>query len=430
MSVRLGLAVGEGELLAAAVEGIGPRARVSATLRVPFAGPTGIEEALRQVGERFRQPRVALAPAASDVWIKLVALPPLPPADRVRMLEMEAERYFPVRGEPVVVDSPAAGLVTAARAADVEALVLRVEESVGPVRAVVPAPLAAVRAWCALDRSLRGRPFAVVSRRGRWWDLAVARGDVLLGYARFLAPEPRALADALAAAVEPGGLLPRILLVGEDDAAELVAALEGRLPGAIVERRRELVRGVPAELAPAVGLALGPPGGLLPAGHRARLERGAQRRTAAWAGAAALAGLLMLSAGPWTRSRSAAELAAEARRLAPRADSATVLLRQVHDARARVAFTDSLTRARPDWLGALAELTRRLPQGSYLTSLRGDAASGTLEVQGYAGSASAIVPLLEQSPRFSEVESTEPIARRAVGGVELENFSVRLKVGR
>ncbi|HEX2090790.1 MAG TPA: PilN domain-containing protein [Longimicrobiaceae bacterium] len=438
MSDRLGVAVGSGEIRAAYVERRGGRIRVRRALRVPCPGLGTLDEALREVHERLvpgRSTPAGVAPPPGEVWLKLLALPPLPAADRARMVEMDADRFFPVRGEPVLVDVPAEGPVAAARAAEIEALVTRVEESLGPVRAVEPAPRAAARGWAALDPSLRRRSFAVLARQGAWWDLAVARGGTLLGHARFLSPEPRALAEALAAAVESGAARPRVLLAldPDDDSAEvagITVAIEERLPGTVVERRTEIVPGVPASFAPAVGLAVGPEGGLLPAPHRERLRRSARRRTAGWAAAAVLAAGVFFAIGPLGRSRSAAELEAEAARLAPRADTASRLLEEAHRARSRVAFTDSLARARPDWVGILAELTRRLPQGAYLTQLRAQAESRTIEVRGYAGSASAIVPILERSPRFDSVASIEATTRRLVGAVELENFAVRLKVVR
>jgi len=433
---RVGVAVAEGELRTALVERIGSRVRVRGVHRTHIAGARTLDDAIRDAAEVLapgRRAEVGVALSPRDAWLKLLALPPLPPADRTRLVEMEAERYFPVRGEAVLADASSEGPVAAARADAVEALVGRVEETLGRVVGVEPQARAAVRAWAALQPALGRGVFATVTRTGGWWEVSVARGGTLLGHARLLGAEPEAVADALASAVQQGGVLPRVL-IGVDPAEEewlasrLAGAIEARLPGTVAEACGELAPGVPAEFAAAIGAALAPAGGLLPASHRERLSASGRRRTTAWVGAAALAFLLFLGAGPWREARRAKALEAEAAALAPRADAAAELLERVRRSTATIRFTDSLDAARPRWLDALEELGRRLPPGAYLTEFQADAEKQTVEIRGYAGRASAIVPLLEQSPRFSGVESVEPVTRRTVGSVELENFAIRMQV--
>lgn len=433
MSRQVGIVLGMDCVRGVVAARIRGRIRVDAVAAVPFSGSEPVDEVLRELHRRLEPERalpVGLAPPPADSWLKLLPLPPATAADRARMVELEAERFFPVRGEAVVVDVPAQGPVAAAHAAALEAWVARVEEGFGPVRAVEPAARGLVRAFAALDRGLRKRVFAVLLADGRWWDMAIARDGVLLGHARFLAPEPASLADALAVATEPAGMLPRVIVAGADarDATAVTAALEVRLPGIAVETRDEIAPGVPVAYAPALGLAVSAPGGLLPVAHRARQAGAARRQTAAWALGAMLSVLLFFGAGMLAGRRGAADREAEAARLRPRADSAAVLLEGAHRVGTLIAFTDSVNAAGIDWVGVLAELSRHLPAGAYLTQVQGRADSRTLQVRGYAGNASAIVPLLERSPRFANVESTEPISRRTVGDVELENFHLRLEV--
>jgi Tfp pilus assembly protein PilN len=433
MRRTIGIEVTQGFVRAAAVERRRGGAVVRATYGVPLGGGRALDVALADVAAALVEgpaPRCAVAPPPTDAWLKLVTLPPLGAAERARMLELEAERYFPVRGEAVIADAPTEGPVAAVRADVAEALATRVEEVLGPVTALEPAPRAVVRAWATLDPALRDLHFAVVARSGSWWEVAIARGATLLGHARLRGPGPEAAAAALAAAVSGSATAPRVLLAGEaaGSLAAFHAALAAALPGVQPEARAEMPGGVPADFAAAVGLALAPEGTLLPEAQRVRLQRTARRRTASWVAAAAAAGVLFVAADVFREVRGAS--ATEQRIAAVQADAqaAAADLDRARRAIETVQFTDSLAAARPDWVAVLGELSARLPAGAYTTQFRGRADEGDVEIRGYAGRASSIVPLLERSERFHEVESLETVTRRTVGGVELENFALRFRV--
>jgi len=57
----------------------------------------------------------------------------------------------------------------------------------------------------------------------------------------------------------------------------------------------------------------------------------------------------------------------------------------------------------------LQELTRVIPKGAYLTAFR--VRSGRVEVEGFAASASELVPLLEKSPLFQNAQFTSPVTK-------------------
>jgi general secretion pathway protein L len=57
----------------------------------------------------------------------------------------------------------------------------------------------------------------------------------------------------------------------------------------------------------------------------------------------------------------------------------------------------------------LQELTRIVPKGAYLTTFR--VRSGRVELEGFAASASELVPLLEKSPLFDGAQFTSPVTK-------------------
>jgi hypothetical protein len=433
MRRKLGIEVTQQGVRAAVVQQRRGRVQVLATHAAALGAGRTLDDALVDAAGALAldgRLRCGVAPSPADAWLKLVALPPLGDAERARMLELEAERYFPVRGEEIIADAPKHGPVAAVRAAAAEALATRVEETLGAVETLEPAPRAVVRAWAALDPALRGTHFALLTRDGPWWEVVVAHGSALLGYARLYGPGAADAVAALAAAVREAPQPPRVLVAGAATGAfeEVRAALAAEVPGVEPEARAELAHGVPAHFAAAVGLALAPAGGLLPEAQRLRLRRGFRRRTAVWLAAVVAAGVLFIIADVATDARAASTLEQQTAAVQPQAEAAASDLERARRALATVEFTDSLAAARPDWVGVLGELGARLPDGAYVTQFRGRADEDNVEIRGYAGRASSIVPLLEQSPRFREVESLETISRRTVGGVELENFSLRFQV--
>jgi len=71
-------------------------------------------------------------------------------------------------------------------------------------------------------------------------------------------------------------------------------------------------------------------------------------------------------------------------------------------------------------LRALDELSRIVPSSSFLSNLR--YREGSVELRGSAENASNLVPILERSPLFKEVESNAPSTRRRDGR---ETFSIK-----
>ncbi len=70
-------------------------------------------------------------------------------------------------------------------------------------------------------------------------------------------------------------------------------------------------------------------------------------------------------------------------------------------------------------LPVLRELTEILPTDAWLTTVSLDAKG--IELTGQAGAASALIPLLENSPQFERVEFSSPVTR----GRDKEQFRIR-----
>ena len=73
----------------------------------------------------------------------------------------------------------------------------------------------------------------------------------------------------------------------------------------------------------------------------------------------------------------------------------------------------------------LAELTRLVPDTGWVTQIEID--PGTVQLTGYAASANALIPVLEQSPLFANAAFRSPVTQDAVHGVEQFHLSAELR---
>ncbi|MBI2359498.1 MAG: PilN domain-containing protein [Deltaproteobacteria bacterium] len=93
--------------------------------------------------------------------------------------------------------------------------------------------------------------------------------------------------------------------------------------------------------------------------------------------------------------------------------------------RKEISAVFMLSERRGEILQILDELSRIVPSGAYLSSLRYLGAA--VEVQGSADNASALIPLLERSPLFENVKFIAPSSRGRDGR---ETFSLRAEIER
>jgi len=96
---------------------------------------------------------------------------------------------------------------------------------------------------------------------------------------------------------------------------------------------------------------------------------------------------------------------------------------QLERLRKEVGFLSELEQRRGEVLRVLDELSKVVPNNAYLSNLRYRA--GVMEVQGNAENASALIPLLERSPVFENVNFNAPSNR---GRDNRETFSLKADI--
>jgi len=379
------------------------------------------DHAVAALKERFGTGgRIAVAVDMSELFVKRLRLPALPPTQRRRMLALDPERYFPVRDEAVVVGVRDDDLVVAARAVPFDRMTEALE-SLGAVERVEPAPAAITRHLaasgitagvivmadphdqdCAVVGMRDGQVAAIRKLPSDASEIAAATPSVSEGAPRcFLYPWRQPLADDLT-----GGGLSAEPVPAPRGCTETFAGAYGALLG--IDATEELTLSSPAL-----------------DGRRA--ARAWRRRFVA---SAAL--LAALTVSVWSvdtrRERTLTELE---RRIAARQDAAEEvqqLLADVSAAQEEVTTLAAVSREREDPLKGLLLLTRLLPRDASLRSLH--AAGNEWELDGYAGDAASLIPTLEASDQFAGVRFRTATARVQVNNQTYEAFSLALRYAR
>ena len=117
------------------------------------------------------------------------------------------------------------------------------------------------------------------------------------------------------------------------------------------------------------------------------------------------------------------QLQAENAKLVPAVEALRREEGELERLRKEASFLSNLNERRGEVLRVIDELSKTVPNGSYLSNLRYRA--GVLEVQGNAESASALIPLLERSPLFENVGFNAPSNR---GRDNRETFSLKADI--
>jgi general secretion pathway protein L len=435
---RLGIAVGTDRLTAAVVG----RTRVE-TFTVEADGTSAALRAeLEARGVSTRSAAVGLPRAV--VTVKPIDLPPVA-GDLREMVRFDLERHLPFPGDDPPFDfmelprgaaapgadpSGARVLVAAAERRTVEGA-LRIAEEAGlrPTALTVGAHDLARLAdlgrrqrvvW--IHRSQGGIEVLFLTGRA----LALSRG--------LPASDETLLAEEITRSLRiVGWPLPDAVWVSGDvpDGAAGPEGPLGRLGAPITEpawsrRARRLLEAhdEPLSGAALVALALAaargiPPLDLLPHARRPRRITRPQALTAGLAGATALLLLAALLAPGYRESRRLAALDAELLRIGPQARVVEETLRELERKRRLLATIDALESGTARPLPILRDLTELLPQDSWLTTLSLEAKG--MEMTGQAAAASALIPLLENSPWFERVEFASPVTR----GKDREQFRVQ-----
>ena len=148
---------------------------------------------------------------------------------------------------------------------------------------------------------------------------------------------------------------------------------------------------------------------LLPAPLRPRRLSRSQALTASLAALTALLAVLALLAPGWRQQRHLARINAEIARVDPEVKAVDRVVRELERKRKLLATAASAEAGGIRSLPVLRDLTDALPPDTWLTTLSLDTKG--VELTGQAAAASALIPVLENSPRLERVEFSSPVTR-------------------
>jgi Tfp pilus assembly protein PilN len=421
MSPRLGLELGREAIRAVLVSGWPRRSLRVLDVAWDPEEPGPAVAALRDSFGTFRQ--VCVAVDMELLKVKRVKLPALPSDERRRILGLEPDRYFAVRGEELVFATrDVDDLVFAASEPALDSWMAALAEL--GVERIEPGPLALARALQSV-----GVTDGLVLRRG-----SAGRGvETLELIDGRLRNARRRYGDLAGAASE----LAEVDLEGvrdvyldpwqEEEACQLVKGLPGRevkpLPGV-------------ADLGPAHLCAYGATLGTesawreslltpeLEGRHRRRRRTGLITAAASCAAAA----LFLLSSLDAYRARAEGHL--DARIAALRDQASEVLTLQERAAalgREAQAISD-IEAERADLLGALLELSRGMPPDAWIRTIQAEPPH--FYIDGWARDAPALIPLFENDPRFEDVQFRSATSRAQIGNETYDYFSLALRTVR
>jgi hypothetical protein len=417
VSASIGLELDPRVIRGVRMEGWTPRP--TRTLEAEWTADS-IEEVVREVREHLGQARrVAVAVRLPLLFAKRVRLPPLPPAERRKILRLEPQRFFPVRLEDLVIALGQGDLVFAAREDNIAAWTAALEV-LGPVDLVEPGPVALAR---ALGSAGVTDGVAVLDDAAGGVGVIEIRNGAVTGTRRVygpLAAAAAALEFAAAGSPHPIYLAPW----SEGRARALASGAPGASPKPLPD-----TLGVPAPFLTAYGAALGVGRDLDDAlltdelGARIRGRRRRELLLAALACVAAL-GFLLMSADGW-RARTVRQLGTEVHDLQAKAAPALALRNEIGIQGRQTKGLAEVEAERPDPLRVLLALMRRLPSGAHLQSLRLTGAGW--QIDGYAPQAASVIQALGGAPEFQQVRFISATNRAQFGARTYESFSVAFR---
>jgi Tfp pilus assembly protein PilN len=387
---------------------------------------------------QLRGRTVALALARTAATVKPIELPAVG-GDLAEMVRFELDRHLPFPAEDAPFDflplpaEPAGERETGTRvllaAADrrVVDAALRLAQDAG----LRPSSLTvAPHDLRALVRRERGRRVAWAHRAAGATELLFLAGGSLALSRSLAATDDATLAGEIRrslATVRWRGV-DAVWLSGDGapapDALAGLGAPVGEPPW--TPRARAWLETLPDDDRGAFTLALGVasargirPLDLLPRELRPRRLTRAQQLTAGMAAATVALVIAALLVPGYRDQRHVARLNDEIRRIEPDVRAVERVQQDLERKRKLLATIASVetTGVRP--LPVLRDLTELVPSEAWLTTLALDAKG--IELTGQAAAASALIPLLENSPRFERVEFASPVTR----GRDREQFRIR-----
>jgi len=421
-------------------------------------GATRLEEAELVLGEFVARNGLVgsetfLVLPADRVYMARAVFPPLREKDLWEAVGLELERLFPVLpatlryGYRRFADPSSRGKIPLVVAAVPVEYLDRCEEILSRVglslAAAVPAGWAAGAALSRIGGQSPAQPGAA-SVLLRWLGdsvecTVVAGGETLFSGSRPCLPDAapaEGISLALAGLVdapEGGEGVPVDLYAppGWFEAGEFHPGGSGvvfRTDGGFAERAAAAVSGATGAetgdifpLLSAYGAVVG--------GKRMDLfapQRAGAVSRAGWAalGVSAAAALLLGVAWPatvaWKAKADVRRLDARVAALRPFAERHEESVADQEEAQARIAILREEAAASGEALGIMKELTDRIPNGTWLLSLRLEGRK--VDIEGQSTSASEIFPALTRDGRFRSVEFGAPITRQADN---FERFKIR-----
>jgi general secretion pathway protein L len=186
---------------------------------------------------------------------------------------------------------------------------------------------------------------------------------------------------------------------------------------------------LPPNLVYPIGLALrgvdkgGSKINLLPIGLRKKKKKGSLTTTLVLLGLIILLGISNLSTYLIKERRLLTQLENRLAQLKVEVSSIEQQQKEADEIAKEINFFNSIKRSQPSKLEILKELTTILPDDAWLTNLTFN--ENKVIINGFASSASSLIPLLDKSPLFQEVEFVSPITK----GRELsERFKIKLEL--
>ena len=411
------------ELTATAIRAVcldGWRKRTVRSAEVEWS-PADPAQGLSALIDAFgRVTRVAVAVDLSLLLVKRLKLPPVPALEKRRIVSLEPDRFFAVRGgeELAVVVRDQDTLAFAANEEQL-AVWLSALEVLGPLDYVEPAPNALTRALS--EAGIKdGR---VVMDRGEAGCVIVDIAQGVLQDARRVQGTALQFVTGLSKSVPDGNTLPIYLEPRESQRADLIREHES-----LDIRTLPSLPGIDQASLVAYGAALGAGSPLKDAlvpessAEPMQVRRNRPRLIAAAACIAAL-GFALWSAD-FARARTERGLDAQLQALAARSSDALALqAEQQRMAREEGVIARAETE-RPQQLATLLAVTQRLPADAHVVMLRASGANWQLD--GVAGNAARLIPVLEEHERLDSVRFLEATRRVEGGGRIRENFSLTL----
>jgi general secretion pathway protein L len=120
---------------------------------------------------------------------------------------------------------------------------------------------------------------------------------------------------------------------------------------------------------------------------------------------------------------------AEIKKRRPEVEAGERLQKQNEELRREISELEKIKAEEPSKIEILRELTQQLPQTAWIWQLR--YTGKEIEIQGFADSASDLIPLLDKSALFEKVEFLAPVTKervmRGTENVEKERFRIKIR---